>query len=459
MGTQFDIGEEFDADLGDARRTARLQGVARAMIGHPDASFPDMMGDAASTEGLYRLLRNESLTFESVLSAHQRTTASRASELDEVAVLHDTTQFNWSVREGYLKENLCRFSTSRQGFLGHFSLVTSADGLRAPMGVIGMKGYVHKSLCDEATCDYWADQFFDYDSEAERWVRAFAESEAALEGTSVIHICDREVDSNDVLRYMQQNGSRFVLRWFRKCRVDVNGRSVTEALEDAEIQATREVELSPRSLHVMPRSRNFPSRVRRTAKISFRSTEFQLQMGDKKKSTFPITLVEAIELQPPDGEEPVRWVLMTSEEVENIDDLLKVIDLYRTRWLIEEYFKAVKTGCGYSKRQLDSAQTLLVALALTIPVAWQLLALRYFSRHVPELPAAAVFSELQLGLLKANTPKFPWSESPTIGEATAAMASTAGHHRSNGPPGWQILARGLRDLLMMELGARLAAKI
>ena len=45
------------------------------------------------------------------------------------------------------------------------------------------------------------------------------------------------------------------------------------------------------------------------------------------------------------------------------------VDTYRSRWIIEAFFKAIGTGCGYNKRQLDSAQHLLFALALTLPVA------------------------------------------------------------------------------------------
>jgi hypothetical protein len=47
------------------------------------------------------------------------------------------------------------------------------------------------------------------------------------------------------------------------------------------------------------------------------------------------------------------------------------VDCYRGRWTIEEYFKALKTGCQYERRQLETAHSLLNALAILAPVAWR----------------------------------------------------------------------------------------
>jgi len=52
------------------------------------------------------------------------------------------------------------------------------------------------------------------------------------------------------------------------------------------------------------------------------------------------------------------------------------VDCYRARWTIEEFFKALKAGCQFEWRQLESAHSLLNALAILVPVAWRLLLLR-----------------------------------------------------------------------------------
>jgi IS4 transposase len=47
-------------------------------------------------------------------------------------------------------------------------------------------------------------------------------------------------------------------------------------------------------------------------------------------------------------------MLYTSEPIDTAEQLLTIVDQYRSRWVIEEFFKALKTGCAFEKRQLES---------------------------------------------------------------------------------------------------------
>ena len=139
--------------------------------------------------------------------------------------------------------------------------------------------------------------------------------------------------------------------------------------------------------------------------------------------------------------------------VETAAQILYVVDVYRARWVIEEFFKALKTGCQYEKRQLESAHSLLNALAILAPVAWRLLLLRHLARHAPERPASDALTPTQLEVLHA-TAKRPLPTRPTIREAMLAVAGLGGHLPRNGDPGWLVLGRGMHDLLLLELGWR-----
>ena len=77
---------------------------------------------------------------------------------------------------------------------------------------------------------------------------------------------------------------------------------------------------------------------------------------------------------------PIEWMLVTSDAVQTIEDATAVVDHYRARWLIEDYFKALKTGCAFEKRQLTTFDGLVRALALFVPMAWHLLVLRHLGR-------------------------------------------------------------------------------
>ena len=75
--------------------------------------------------------------------------------------------------------------------------------------------------------------------------------------------------------------------------------------------------------------------------------------------------------------------------VETAEQAATVVDHYRARWVIEEYFKALKTGCAIEKRQLMTYEGLTRALAIFVPMAWHLLALHPVFGRANSPPGAA----------------------------------------------------------------------
>jgi hypothetical protein len=130
--------------------------------------------------------------------------------------------------------------------------------------------------------------------------------------------------------------------------------------------------------------------------------------------------------------------------------------VYRSRWVIEEYFKALKTGCSIEKRQLESYEALANALALLVPVAWRMLLARSAARTSPNAPAKTAFESTELIVLKhrlkLKTPP------KTVKEALYATAKLGGHLKRNGPPGWGTLGKGMEELLLLCAGWRLATQ-
>jgi hypothetical protein len=155
------------------------------------------------------------------------------------------------------------------------------------------------------------------------------------------------------------------------------------------------------------------------------------------------------EPDPPDGIEPIGWLLFTSEPISTPKEIERVIDAYRARWLIEEFFKALKTGCAFEKLQLENRNALLNAFGIYLPVAWRLLRLRTLARLAEARPATDVLTLLQLKAIKALSTR-PFPANPTLQEALLAIARIGGHIKNNGPPGWIVLGRGFHDVLIAE---------
>src|SRR5690606_35632108 len=151
---------------------------------------------------------------------------------------------------------------------------------------------------------------------------------------------------------------------------------------------------------------------------------------------------------------PVEWLLLTTLPITDPSGITRIVDAYRARWTIEEYFKALKTGCAYEKRQLESRTALLNALGLLAPLAWRLLALRAAADD--QAPATTVLEPDELRVLRALSPDSRLPTAPTIAQALAAIARLGGHFPQNGRPGWRVLWTGFHKLRERVEGYRLA---
>lgn len=443
--------ELSEADLGDDRLNRRLGLLADQLAERPGESFPKALDDA-QLEAAYRFFGNDRVSPEAILAPHFRQSARRASEYERVLVVHDTTQFDFpgnSKREGLGR--LIR--PSAQGFFGHFSLALSADGARVPLGLLALetvfrldKSIGHKNWTPAQSR-----------GERARWLNCIDDAERLLDGrTKAIHVMDREADSYALLAAMADRARDFVVRSFQDRALDDHEVRLREVARAARPSFRREVPLSPRPKIPGPKGERHPARRFRIANLSVAATAVQLPRTRESKAesaTLGVNVIHVSEKKPPSGQPPVEWFLLTSLPIDTPEAIAFAVDCYRARWVIEEFFKALKTGCQYESRQLESADSLLNALAIFAPVAWRLLLLRHLARHDAKAPAAAALTASQLQVLKAVAKK-PLPGRPTARDAMLAIAALGGHLKSNGDPGWLVLGRGLHDLLLLELGWR-----
>jgi transposase len=113
----------------------------------------------------------------------------------------------------------------------------------------------------------------------------------------------------------------------------------------------------------------------------------------KRKHAITINVVLAHEENPPDGEEAVSWTLLTTLPTKTIGDIKKVVDYYRARWVIEEFFKVLKSGCAIEKLQLETAERLKRAITLYMIIAYRVLFMVKVGRESPDVPCDAIFEE------------------------------------------------------------------
>jgi hypothetical protein len=464
------VGGEFDlAELGDVRRNRRLQMVLPRLCTNPRLGFPQALGSEAETEGFYRLLRSRGVEYGALVQAHADKTVKRMGDGATVLVIHDTTEFKFS-GEGASRKGLGRTNSAQsgQGFFAHVSLAMSEMG--EPLGALALHAWArtgpgrgHRKLSGKMLSQT-------KDRESKRWWDQIEQCEQLVgPRAKLLHIADREADAYPLLTHLTEGGHAFVIRMAqdrRAARIDESGdvddleSRISELLHELPIIVQRDVQVAARPAKTLARKlKTKDAREGRLARLAIRSGPVALKRPrycEGLPETLELNVVFVEELDAPEGEVPISWVLLTSESVATPAEVEAIVDQYRARWTIEEFFKAIKTGCAFEERQLESFGTLTNALALFVPIAWQMLLLRWKSRANPDDPAETVLDAVEIAVLQHFQPKKMPQKSPTVRDALFAVAGLGGHLKNNGWPGWLTLSRGFETLLIHAAGWRAA---
>jgi hypothetical protein len=433
-------------DLGDARLDARVRRLVAALERNPAAGFPAAVGTEAEREAVYRLLGNGRVTLEALLAPHAQQTVRRAEGCaSRPLVVIDKTAFVFAGESD--RDGLTRLGAARQGFDAFVALAVSAA--RAPWGVLAIQ-----------PLDGNAGR-----SSADGWAGAVTAAEASIGALQPIYVMDREADGYPLFAQLIERDRDFVVRVSHERLVKEHAEAGKELLRAivarAPVRLRRTVRLARRITRGKPRDarRRYPPREGREASLAIRACAIVLprppKLGRACPDTLAVNLVQVVEDHPPADVTPVEWLLVTTLPVTDARAVGQIVDSYRARWTIEEYFKALKSGCAYEKRQLESRATLLNALGVLAPLAWRLLALRTAAADVTA-PATAVLEDDELHVLRHLSRDVRLGPTPTVAEALCAIARIGGHFPQNGRPGWKVLWTGFQKLIGQVEGYRLA---
>jgi hypothetical protein len=433
----------------DARLNKRLKLVVASLAVNPQVSLPRAF-DSAGLEGTYRFLSNHRVMPNQILRGHFDATRERTAEQDFV-IVHDSTNFLFrseGAREGLGRAKVSS-ATGKQAFFFHASLAVAADGSRRPLGVAAFKTWVRGA--ERSGIEY------------QRWEEQVRRATEQLDAKPrAIHVMDREADDYQMFDALLRDGYRFVARALNNRNVETESgpSKLRVVLGEQPAIAAREVPLTRRRVsNPNPRSSKIhPPRNARTATLHYAAASVRLKRPATRREhntsplpTLTLNAVHVWEPNPPEGEAPIEWFLYTTEPIQTVQQQLAIVDHYRTRWVIEEYFKAIKTGCNFEKRQLEDYEGLINLLAIFAPIAYHLLLLRSEARRTPDADARLVLSADQLDVLRALG-RTKLSEAPSVREAYLAVAALGGHIKWNGDPGWQTLAFGYEKLETLTAG-------
>ena len=402
--------------LGDRRLVARAAKVISHMERAPDKSLNSTFNGAIDTQAAYRFFENENVSAKAMIEAHRPPTIGRCEAHDLLLLAQDTSELDFSSNTtlkgaGIISQNQ---NSHRTGFFLHARYLLG--GNHVPLGIWGMdfgvrdpkdrgKAKAREKLPIEEKSSF-------------RWLAGYREAceiQARFPDKQVVSLADRESDIYEIylehLECTEAGGTPadFVIRAKenrRLLKTDPRSGKPEKTVSHLFDEDALHPPLGRITFEVPTRTKTYRPKgttsnktyLRKARTVTQEVRAYQVVLHPpyrfgKRLPPLSVWIVSAKEIDPPEGEPPVQWILLTSIAVRTLEQAQAVVGHYLGRWQIEVFFRTLKTGCRIEKILLKKANALQTCIALYGIVAWRLNYLTDHARVSGESPCCEYFSE------------------------------------------------------------------
>jgi hypothetical protein len=295
------------------------------------------------------------------------------------------------------------------------------------------------------------------DKESQRWIAtALAAKPLLAKAATVTALGDRESDIFALYASAAEQRFHVIARSMhdRKLADDVGLYAASEGMAVVDQRAIV-----------------LPARAQRTERVALLGLRFGAANLARPRTRFlrhlpeslPLSLVDVREIDPQAGTEPLHWRLLTTHPVTNAEEAWRIVEWYKRRWLIEQFFRVLKTqGFKLEDSQIATADRLLKLVAIAAKAAvitLQLLQARDGRGHQP---VRLVFNADEIATLKALNQNLEAQskrlKNPHPPDSLAWAAWIIGRlggwdgYPSSKPPGPITMKHGLEYLYAVAVG-------
>jgi hypothetical protein len=276
------------------------------------------------------------------------------------------------------------------GVVLHAMMAVDADG-GACLGLVGGKVWTRQG---DVTVPH--EQRTLANKESGRWLTTAGQAkEVLVQARTITVINDREGDIYAHWARTPEADVHLLSRVMHDHAV-VKGGTLRQAVKRGEFTGKAVIEL--------------PKRIDRRARKAHLSLRFGGTVLQRPKSTIEkglpesvaLNFVEVIELNPPKGEKPVHWLLLTTHDVKTDDEAWQIVAWYKRRWIIEQFFRSMKTqGLRIEDSELESAEGLIKLVAIAAKAATIVIQLVQARNGESSLGTEVAFSPEEIEVLEA----------------------------------------------------------
>jgi hypothetical protein len=474
--------DEFDGvDLGDKRLDSRLVKLFDSFSEAPESPINQACEDWAETKAAYRFFQNKNVDVVPIMAAHRGKTLSRAAEHSTILALQDTSYFVYTnhpktqgLGEISMKKGTNIDKIYSRGLVMHTCLAVTAQGL--PLGLLDQKIFARKLRPEHKRRGLGGTPIHDVlpveEKESFRWIKALDATPTTSAGTQVVTVCDRECDFYDFFKAADKNGSSVLVRAAQNRTINRGSRYAEMNIEKLWDHIASQSDVGSYAVDVaaVKQTKHNKGRTARTAQMGIKFGEFKMNppRNNPKHKTeilpdIQLFAIHAMEIDPPEGESPVEWMLLANQPVTTLEEAFERVHWYSLRWRIEMYFKVLKSGFRVEACRLGTADRLIRYLTVMGIVAWRLFMITLIARTNPSMPCPEFLSEQEWTVLAIKSTRHgsPPTSPPTIADALIWIARLGGYlaRKGDSSPGTLVLWRGWKRLTDLADGWCLANQL
>ena len=337
-----------------------------------------------------RFLANDKVTVERLIEGWSERTRSAASGR-HVLALQDTSEIHFKT-SAERRRGLGEIGKGNNYGVMLHAMVAVDAGSRICLGLVAGQVWTRD---ERVSIPHKKRQL--KDKESNRWLTTpEVAKEVLAEATTVTVIDDREGDIYAKWARLPAANFHLITRVMHD-RTLADGGSIYRLGPSLPGVDNRLVRLPARS----------PQRPAREAQLTLRFTALKIRRPkDTVERGLPksvaLNLVEAVELDPPADVEPIHWRLLTTHAVATVNDAWQIVDWYTARWIIEQFFRVMKTqGLNVEDSQIETADRLLKLVAIAAKAAVTCIQLVQARDGQDPQPASLVFDDDEIAALAA----------------------------------------------------------
>jgi hypothetical protein len=464
--------EMENVNLSDKRLNDRLTKVLSMLGEKPHLSIPAALnGGHNEVTAAYHLFDNSKASFGNILESHIDATYERVAQQKVVIVAQDTTELDLTKPELKVVGAGPLDDGARVGELLHPLIAFTQDG--TPLGVLYAQLWTRLPIEPEAKKTKRANEkdrkhTSIEEKESLRWLetqRHAQEIAKEISDTHFISVADSEADIFEVIQLGDQSPKNFdwIIRAGQNRGLEVDGdgeqgeddveKLLIDRVSQQKILFTQSISARGRKAKVSceTRGRRQP-RESRDCDVAVRAMTLTLRAPwrhDRVLEDTQVNVVLVSEINPPEGDVPIQWVLITSLPIDTVEAVLLVIRSYCSRWMIEVYFRTLKSCCHIEDLRFEHIDRFERCLAVYMIVAWRTLFTVRLGREFPDMNCEAIFEpdewrSVYQFITKQAPPKTP----PSLQEMIRMIAQLGGYiQRSrDDEPGPQTVSLGMQRM-------------